>query len=103
MQDKKSKPVEGLLWGQGTIANVRWGGVRLRDLLLRSRIRPVVSGTLYACFASHVTACEEDAWFGSSVPLEKVLDEQGDALLAYEVCCFYLVVVWLIHRIECAL
>ena len=85
MQDKKSKPVEGLLWGQGTIANIEWGGVRVRDLLLRSCARPVASEALYVCFASHVAACEEDDWFGSSVPLDKVLGERGDVFLAYEV------------------
>jgi sulfite oxidase len=85
MQDKKDKSVEGLLWGQGTICNVRWGGVRLRDLLLQAKIRDVVHGTAHACFASRVTACEEDDWFGASIPLEKALDENGDALLAYEV------------------
>ncbi|EKM58405.1 uncharacterized protein PHACADRAFT_252697 [Phanerochaete carnosa HHB-10118-sp] len=86
MQDKKDKPVEGVLWGQALIANVRWGGVRLRDLLLAAGIcdPPGKEGTMYACFASHVTTCEEDDWYGSSVPLEKVLSEDGDALLAYE-------------------
>lgn len=85
MQDKKHKPVEGLLWGQGTIANVRWGGVRLRDLLRAAGVRDAQGGALHACFASHVTACEQDDWFGASVPIEKVLDESGEALLAYEV------------------
>ena len=85
MQDKKDKPVEGLPWGQGTICNVRWRGVRLRDLLLQAKIRGTNGGTLHACFASHVTSCEEDDWFGASIPLDKALDEQGDALIAYEV------------------
>ncbi|GJE99903.1 molybdopterin binding oxidoreductase-like protein [Phanerochaete sordida] len=85
MQDKKDKPVEGVLWGQGTIANVRWGGVRLRDLLRTAGVRmPQGQGAMYACFASHVTACEQDDWFGASIPLEKALSEDGDALLAYE-------------------
>ena len=85
MQNRKSKDVEGILWGQGTIANVCWGRVRLRDLLARSGARASGGGALRACFASHVTACEQDDWFGASVPLEKALSEDGDALLAYEV------------------
>ena len=86
MQDKKGQPVEGLLWGEGTICNVRWGGVRLRDLLTQARIKTEeASANLHVCFASFVSACEEDDWFGASIPLEKALDNFGDCLLAYEV------------------
>lgn len=86
MQNKKDKPVEGILWGQGTICNVRWGGVRVRDLLERSGMRQGAGiGPLFACFASHVAACEEDDWFGASIPLDKALGEREDVTLAYEV------------------
>ncbi|PSR71364.1 hypothetical protein PHLCEN_2v12740 [Hermanssonia centrifuga] len=86
MQDKKDKEVEGLLWGEGTICNVRWGGVPLRDLLLRAGVRALAqSADLRVCFASHVTVCQEDEWFGASIPLEKVMDKDGGVLLAYMV------------------
>ena len=57
-------------------------------LLARSGARASGGGALRACFASHVAACEQDAWFGASVPLEKVLAPDGDALLAYKVRAF---------------
>ena len=85
LQDKKGKPVEGVLWGQGTIANVRWGGARLRDVLQAAGVHEREG--LYACFASHVAECERDDWFGASVPLGKALSEEGEVLLAYEVRC----------------
>ncbi|KAI0805951.1 Oxidoreductase, molybdopterin-binding domain-containing protein [Irpex lacteus] len=86
MQERKNAEVEGILWGEGTIANVRWGGARLRDILLRAGVSESTDAEegLHVCFASHVAACQEDDWFGSSVPLHKALDESGDALLAYE-------------------
>lgn len=88
MQDKAGKSVAGVLWGQGTIANVRWGGVRLRDVLARAGVcvpqPPRAGGSMHVCFASHVAACEEDDWFGASVPLEKALGEEGDVLIAFE-------------------
>jgi len=76
------KDVKGVLWPEATIANVRWGGVRLRDLLLAGELSaaPDKAGTTYVCFASHIG----DEFFGASVPLEKALSEHGDALLAYE-------------------
>ena len=86
MQDKKNKPVEGLLWGEGTICNVKWGGVRLRDLLSEAQV--LKEGTLenmHVCFASSVSKCEKDDWYGASIPLGKAMDVRGGALLAYEV------------------
>lgn len=80
------KPVQGVL--RKEIANVIWGGVRLRDLLLAAGVRSVSNrpGTTYACFVSHITEPgKPDELFGTSVPLEKVLSEDGDALVAYEV------------------
>lgn len=91
MQEKKQTAVEGLLWGEGTICNVKWGGVRLRDIVLRSGIgQQVPLDQLHLCFASHITACEQDDWFGASIHLEEALNEQRDALLAYEVRICYL-------------
>jgi len=87
MQEKKHKDVEGVLWEEGTICNCRWAGVSMREMLLRAgapdksdkRIQ-----NLHLCFASHVVPCQDDDWFGASIPLGKALDEDGDVLLAYE-------------------
>lgn len=91
MQDRTGKSVEGILWGEGAVCNVKWAGVRLRDLVLCAGLSDDIPSDaavqqLHLCFASHVTTCQEDGWFGASIPLEKALDECGDAILAYEVC-----------------
>ncbi|KAI0925853.1 hypothetical protein AcV5_008469 [Taiwanofungus camphoratus] len=93
MAEKKHKDVEGLLWEEGTICNCKWAGVSMRELLRRAgapefgskpdKTRSTAQN-LHLCFASHVTACQNDAWFGASIPLEKAMDENGDVLLAYE-------------------
>lgn len=88
MAEAKGKKVEGLMWDEGTICNVRWAGVRMRDVLLHAGLR-VKDGTpltnLHLCFASHVAPCQEDSWFGGSIPLEKAMDDEGDVFIAYEV------------------
>lgn len=94
MKDRKHANVEGILWGEAAIANVIWGGVLLRDLLLRAGIAKTGGDEgLHVCFASHAAACQEENWFGSSVPLAKALSDEGDALVAYEVCVFPRVLV----------
>ncbi|OCH95336.1 molybdopterin binding oxidoreductase [Obba rivulosa] len=93
MVEKKHKDVDGIKWEEATICNVRWGGVSVRDVLLHAGITSpnakangIQSPTsqLHLCFASHVTACEEDDWFGASIPLEKAMDDNGGVLLAFE-------------------
>jgi sulfite oxidase len=86
MKDRKHADVEGILWGEAAIANVKWGGVRLNDLLHRAGVaKTETREDLHVCFASHAAVCEEEDWFGSSVPLSKALSDEGDALVAYEV------------------
>lgn len=103
MVEKTKKSVKGVLWEQGTICNARWGGARLRDVLLQAGLKlndQEPNGVIscnghgraasqsegwHVCFASHVTLCQDDACYGSSIPLQRVLDEEGDVLLAYEV------------------
>ncbi|KAH7928367.1 hypothetical protein BV22DRAFT_1005125 [Leucogyrophana mollusca] len=85
MSEKTQKKVEGIKWGEGAISNVRWGGVLLRDLLLQLGV-PANGNqeNMHVCFASHVAPCEQDTYYGGSIPLEKAMDEEGDVLLAYE-------------------
>ena len=88
MQERDGKEVEGLLWGEGTIANCKWAGVSMRELLERVGAPTAADERiedLHLCFASHVVPCQDDDWFGGSIPLTKALDEEGGVLLAYEV------------------
>ncbi|GJF00069.1 molybdopterin binding oxidoreductase [Phanerochaete sordida] len=76
------KKVNGILWDDGVICNAKWGGVRLRDVLLDAGVE--LEGNAHVQFSSHVTPCQDDVDYGASIPLEKVMDEDGDVLLAWE-------------------
>ena len=84
MNEKKT--VHGILWNDGVIANARWAGVSLRDLLQSVGVdddTPMQGW--HACFTSEVTLCQDDKDYGGSVPLANAMDPEGDVLLAYEV------------------
>ncbi|EMD34029.1 hypothetical protein CERSUDRAFT_97954 [Gelatoporia subvermispora B] len=87
MARKKGKDTEGIKWEEATICNVRWGGASIRDVLRHAGVKldnKASTSQLYLSFASHVTACQDDDWFGASIPLGKALDQDGGVLLAYE-------------------
>ena len=71
------KEVRGIIWDSGVIANCRWRGVRLRDVLLRAGIDERAAPA-HVWFASHVSACQDDTYYGGSIPLAKALDPAGD-------------------------
>lgn len=73
------KPVNGVGWDSGVLANCKWGGVRLRDVLERAGVQ---SGYTQVCFASYATLCQDDDYYGSSIPIKKALED--DVLLAFE-------------------
>ncbi|KIJ66890.1 hypothetical protein HYDPIDRAFT_26305 [Hydnomerulius pinastri MD-312] len=86
MAEKTGRDVQGIKWSEGTISNVRWVGTPLRDVLLRAGVPEDIESYegLHACFASNIAPCEQDSWYGGSIPLEKAMSEDGDVLLAYE-------------------
>ncbi|KAI3604829.1 sulfite oxidase [Moniliophthora roreri] len=77
------KKVYGVGWNDGVIANGAWAGVRLRDVLQQAGIQSN-AGPLHVCFASYATLCQDDSYYGGSVPLEKAMNLEDDVLLAYE-------------------
>ena len=77
------KKVHGIAWESGVIANVKWAGVRLCDVLQQAGVHP--NDAAHVCFASYATLCQDDQYYGSSIPLEKALHKSEDVLLAYEV------------------
>jgi len=76
------KKVNGVPWADGVIANCLWGGVRLSDVL--KYLGVVSQASSHVCFASFATLCEDDEYYGASIPLESALDDSCDILLAYE-------------------
>ena len=79
------KKVKGVLWDDGVIANARWAGVRVRDILEVAGIDLSSLSGWHVCFTSNVTPCQDDRDYGASVPLTTVMDPDGDVLLAYDV------------------
>ncbi|KAJ3565150.1 hypothetical protein NP233_g7823 [Leucocoprinus birnbaumii] len=79
------KPVHGVAWGDGVVANCTWGGARLRDVLHHlGLISDQNADNLHACFASYATLCQDDEYYGASVPLALALDTDPGVILAYE-------------------
>ncbi|EKM78158.1 hypothetical protein AGABI1DRAFT_86323 [Agaricus bisporus var. burnettii JB137-S8] len=78
------KPVHGVPWADGVVANCRWGGVRLRDVLQHLNLLPDDNTDLHVCFASFATLCQDDEYYGSSIPLAKATDTDPGVILAYE-------------------
>ncbi|GLB40590.1 putative sulfite oxidase [Lyophyllum shimeji] len=76
------KPVSGVGWEAGVIANCKWGGVRLRDVLSHAGVQQ--QGNSHVCFASYATLCQDDEYYGSSIPLDKAMNLEDDVLLAFE-------------------
>eukprot|EP00744_Colponema_vietnamica_P011970 GILI01016815.1.p1 GENE.GILI01016815.1~~GILI01016815.1.p1 ORF type:complete len:403 (-),score=127.49 GILI01016815.1:198-1349(-) len=79
------KKVKGLGWYHGAISNAVWGGCLLKDVLEAAGIKSKAEGARHVEFLG-ADVCEEDngTAYGSSIPVDKVLDLNGDVLLAYE-------------------
>lgn len=74
------KPVHGVAWRDGVTANCKWGGVRLCDLLKYSGVQEAH----HVCFSSYATLCQDEEYYGASIPWEKAIREDEDVLIAYE-------------------
>ncbi|KAL1754613.1 Oxidoreductase, molybdopterin-binding domain-containing protein [Schizophyllum commune] len=86
------REVRGVPWGAGVVANCWWGGVRLRDVLLEvfPGLEREANGAnrtsqhAHVCFTARGAKCEDDAYYGASIPLAKALDPEGDVSVAWE-------------------
>ena len=81
------KKVNGVPWSDGVIANCRWGGVRLCDLLKHAGTLPYQEA-LHVCFESYATLCQDDTYYGASIPFVKAMKQEEDILVAYQVSSF---------------
>ena len=77
------KKVNGIGWDDGVICNAYWGGVRLCDVLNYAGVK---FGYAHVCCASYVTLCQDDHYYGASIPLSKAMSPDEDVLLAFDVC-----------------
>ncbi|THU97277.1 molybdopterin binding oxidoreductase [Dendrothele bispora CBS 962.96] len=77
------KPVNGVGWDSGVIANCSWAGARLKDVLELAQV-DVNDCSRHVCFASYATLCQDDKFYGSSVSLDYAKNPENGVLLAYE-------------------
>ena len=80
------KEVDGIDWGDGAVMNCQWRGPRLRDVLQKAGVNEVSQAARHVAFASYHTKVQEDSWYGGSIDLERGLSEEGEVILALEVC-----------------
>ncbi|KAM6485186.1 Oxidoreductase, molybdopterin-binding domain-containing protein [Trichoderma sp. SZMC 28011] len=81
MSRGSDRATNGLQWEAGAISNATWEGVLLADILADAGFdaATVRDGTSEA---QHVQFSGMEA-YGSSIPIKKAVDPQGDVLLAY--------------------
>lgn len=77
------RPVKGLPWDIGAISTARWGGARLRDVLLHAGFPEELQGEWHVCFEG-LDADPGGAPYGASIPYGRALSPAADVLLAYE-------------------
>lgn len=75
------KEVNGIDWFDGAVMNCKWRGPRLRDVLLSAGVEVEA----HVAFACHQTPCQDDEWYGASIPLARAMSEDADVLVALEV------------------
>lgn len=81
------KEVDGIDWGDAAVMNCKWKGPRIRDVLLKAGVGEEGKG-LHVAFSSYQVKCQQDEYFGGSVSLKRCMREDGEAILALEVCSF---------------
>lgn len=80
------KEVQGLDWFAGAVMNCSWKGPRLRDVLSRTGLDVSESDaeTAHVAFACNAVPCQDDDWYGASIPLSRAMREDADVILALE-------------------
>ncbi|KJZ75389.1 hypothetical protein HIM_05315 [Hirsutella minnesotensis 3608] len=81
MGQGSGRPANGLQWTAGAISNATWEGVLLADVLADAGF-DIAQGLTGLSDVKHVHFQGSEA-YGSSIPLKKAIDPQGDVLLAY--------------------
>ncbi len=66
--------------------NCKWTGPRLKDILEQAQVDVSVEdrGKAHVAFNCYAVSCEDDSWYGASIPLERALAADKDVILALE-------------------
>ncbi len=84
------KEVQGIDWEDGAIMNCVWKGPRLKDVLIEAGVEMDDYKAGHVEFACHQVTCQQDGWYGASLELERVMNDDADILLALEVFSLFL-------------
>ncbi|GAA6035369.1 hypothetical protein JCM8097_008838 [Rhodosporidiobolus ruineniae] len=89
MEMNKEKEVEGLQWGAGAIANCEFSGPLLSDILGQAGLTLEKVDSLGLADKLHIHfettfKCQDDDYFGASLPIKLALDPARPVMLAYE-------------------
>ena len=74
------KEVDGVDWGDGAVMNCTWTGPRLCDILSTAGVKH--GNNVHVAFACYQTDCQDDSWYGGSIPLERAMKRDADVILA---------------------
>ena len=80
------KEVDGIDWFDGAVMNCKWTGPRVKDILKEAKISLNLADqkVAHVAFACYATPCQDDTWYGASIPLERVMDEDAEVIVALE-------------------
>ena len=84
------KEVDGLDWGDGAVMNCRWRGPLLRDVLNITTVRVDDPSTAHVAFECRATECQDDDYYGGSIPLERAMRADAEVIVALEVLSLFL-------------
>jgi sulfite oxidase len=79
----KVKEVDGIDWKDGAVCNCSWRGPLLADVLAKTDI--TLEGEVHIAFNCFVTDCQDDRYYGSSLPLSRCMDKSKKVILAVDV------------------
>lgn len=82
----KLKEVNGIDWFDGAVMNCKWRGPLLRDVLSKAGIdiQEEKWKDAHVAFACFQTPCQDDEWYGASIPLSRAMDRESSVILALE-------------------
>ncbi|KAK6955274.1 hypothetical protein Daesc_002906 [Daldinia eschscholtzii] len=79
------KEVQGIDWSDGAVMNCQWRGPLLKDILEKAGIVCLgADNHFHVAFASFKVECQDDSWYGASIPLSRALDPDKEVILALE-------------------
>jgi sulfite oxidase len=82
----KLKEVSGIDWFDGAVMNCKWTGPLLCDVLSAAGLDIQESEweNAHVAFACYQTACQDDSFYGASIPLNRAMNRTASIMLALE-------------------